>query len=272
VTTVDKDVVVPALAETWESILSLGAGLREDEWALPTACPGWSVKDQLSHMIGTESIITGRPTPAVDLDRFDYLRNDIGRTNEAWIDERRSRPGAEVLEEFRTITALRLGVLGSMDQAAFDHPSPTPAGPDTVGRFMQIRVMDCWVHEQDMREATGRPGHQEGPAVAVALDEVVTALGFVVGKKAGAPDGSSVRFDLTGGSGRVVDVVVDGRARLSEEPVAHPTATITAPVVLFSRIAGGRASPAAHLADGSVTVTGDADLGRRVVDVLPYMI
>jgi uncharacterized protein (TIGR03083 family) len=181
------------------------------------------VKDQLSHMIGTESSITGRPTPAADLDQFDYLRNAIGRTNEAWIEARRPRPPAEVLEEFRSITALRLDVLRGMDQAALDEPSPTPAGPDTFGRFMQIRVMDCWVHEQDMREATGRPGHQTGPAVALSLDEVVTALGFVVGKQAGAPDGTSVRFDLTGGSGRIVDVVVEGRARVVEEPLARPT-------------------------------------------------
>jgi len=272
VTRVDKDRVVLALAETWESILSLGAGLRDDEWALPTDCPGWSVKDHLSHMIGTESIITGRPTPAADLDQFDYLRNAIGRTNEAWIEERRPRPPAEVLEEFRSITALRLEVLRAMDQAGLDEPSPTPAGPDTFGRFMQIRVMDCWVHEQDMREATGRPGHQTGPAVAVSLDEVVTALGFVVGKQAGTPDGASVRFDLTGGSGRTVDVVVEGRARVAEEPIAQPTVTITVPVVLFTRLVGGRTSPTAHLADGSVTVGGDADLGRRVVEKLPYMI
>jgi hypothetical protein len=101
---------------------------------------------------------------------------------------------------------------------------------------------------------------------------VVTALGFVVGKQAGAPDGTSVRFDLTGGSGRIVDVVVEGRARVVEEPLARPTVTITVPVVLFTRLVGGRTLPAAHLADGSVTVEGDVDLGRRVVDKLAYMI
>ena len=31
----------------------------------------------------------------------------------------------------------------------------TPAGKDTYGRFMQIRVFDCWLHEQDIRDALG---------------------------------------------------------------------------------------------------------------------
>ena len=41
----------------------------------------------------------------------------------------------------------------------------TPAGPDTYGRFMRVRIFDCWMHEQDIRRAVGRPGHVEGPAV-----------------------------------------------------------------------------------------------------------
>jgi uncharacterized protein (TIGR03083 family) len=271
-TQVDKDRVVAALAETWGSIASLCGGLDEDAWTLPTDCPGWSVQDQVSHIIGTESALTGKAPPAIDLSRFDYLRNPIGQSNEAWIDERRACAPREVLEEFRSITARRLGVLEQMDQAAFDEPSPTPAGPDTYGRFMQIRVMDCWVHEQDIRAATGRPGHEQGPAVAVSLDEMVTALGYVVGKQAGVPDGASVRFDLTGGSGRVVDVVVDGRARVVDQPVAQPTTTLRMPVLVFVRLAGGRTTPASRLADGSIAVLGDHKLGRQVVEHLAYMI
>ena len=37
----------------------------------------------------------------------------------------------------------------------------------------------------------------------VSLDEMTTAMGFVVGKRAGAPDGSSVTFDLTGDGERL---------------------------------------------------------------------
>jgi len=272
VTRVDKDRVVAALAETFLSITSLCEALTEEEWARPTDCPGWTVKDQVAHMIGTESALSGLPTPEVDVDRFGYLRNPIGRSNEAWIEERRGREPGVVLGEFRSITASRLEALRAMSQAELDADSSTPAGPDTYGRFVQIRVMDCWVHEQDIREATDRPGHREGPAVDVSLDEVVTALGYVVGKQAGAPKGSSVRLELTGGSSRTVDVVVADRARVSDRPVDHPTTTLTVPVLVFMRLVGGRVDPARCVADGSVTVTGDQALGTRVVENLAYMI
>ena len=36
------------LAETWESIERLGQGLAPEEWMTPTACPGWTVADQLA--------------------------------------------------------------------------------------------------------------------------------------------------------------------------------------------------------------------------------
>jgi hypothetical protein len=35
---------------------------------------------------------------------------------------------------------------------------------------MHIRIFDCWVHEQDMRRATGRPGHLTGPVVHTTSD------------------------------------------------------------------------------------------------------
>jgi uncharacterized protein (TIGR03083 family) len=272
VTVVEKDYVVAALGETWASIAALCDTLTDEEWARPTDCPGWSVQDQLSHMIGTESALSGLSAPQVDVDRFDYLRNAIGRSNEAWIEERRGRAPGEVLAEFRSITAPRLAVLAAMGQEAFDAESWTPAGQDTYGRFMQIRVMDCWVHEQDMREATNRPGHLEGPAVDVALDEVVTGLGYIVGKQAGAPKGSSVRLVLTGGTSRTVDVVVEDRARVSDVPVTEPTTTITLPVAVFMRLAAGRVPPSRHLADGSVWVAADRALGTQVVEHLAYTI
>ena len=40
------------------------------------------------------------------------------------------------------------------------------------------------------------------------------ALGFVVGKRAGAPAGSRVRFELTGPMSRRIDVEVGDRAQV----------------------------------------------------------
>ena len=102
-----------------------------------------------------------------------------------------------------------------MTQDDFDAPAMTPAGQDTYGRFMRIRVMDQWFHEQDVREAVGRPGHLDGLAPEATLAEVA-AVARLRGRQEGraCPKGSSVRFVLTGPVSGAVDVEVGDRARV----------------------------------------------------------
>ena len=44
----------------WGSIATLCASFTEGEWKLPTDCPGWSVQDQVAHIVGTEAWLLGR--------------------------------------------------------------------------------------------------------------------------------------------------------------------------------------------------------------------
>jgi hypothetical protein len=46
--------LVDAFAQTATSVLDLGRNLREADFGLPTDCPGWTVKDQISHVVGGE--------------------------------------------------------------------------------------------------------------------------------------------------------------------------------------------------------------------------
>jgi uncharacterized protein (TIGR03083 family) len=157
-----------------------------------------------------------------------------------------------------------------MGEEEFSAPANTPIGPADYRRFMQIRVFDCWVHEQDVRDAIGRPGHEDGPVVEQSVDEIVRALGFIVGKKAAAPAGSSVTFELTGPVVRTVHVAVDGRAGVVDRLPGPATATVALGSRLFTRLACGRVDPAQKL--GEVHLAGDIDLGRRVVTSLPFTI
>jgi uncharacterized protein (TIGR03083 family) len=273
-TTVDRGRVVAALDEVWDALLALAGELDADDWSRPTACPGWTVRDHYSHVLGTEAMLLGRAVPPVDLPAdLPHVRNDMGRTNEAWVHEYRTHPVTDMLADLGEAIVSRRAALVAMDQHAFDAPSWTPAGQDTYGRFMQIRVMDQWFHEQDVREATGRPGHLDGLAPEVSLEEVSRALGYVVGKKAAAPAGSTVRFELTGSPSRRLDVTVADRARLMAdgELRGEPTVTLTLPTERFFRIAGGRLGESDPV-DRSVTIVGDRALGERILRNLGFMI
>jgi uncharacterized protein (TIGR03083 family) len=138
--------------------------------------------------------------------------------------------------------------------------------------FMRVRVMDCWVHEQDIRVATGRPGHRDGPAATLALDRLLSAMPFIVGKKATAPDGSRVRFALTGNPSRRVDVVVSGGRAAVVEAEAEPTAELVMDLEVFWRLGCGRVTGAAARGAGLVELRGDVELAGRVVDSMSFMI
>ncbi|HEX9034602.1 MAG TPA: maleylpyruvate isomerase family mycothiol-dependent enzyme, partial [Streptosporangiaceae bacterium] len=177
---------------------------------------------------------------------------------------------ADLLADFRSITAERLASLRAMPVADFNAPSWTPAGNATYARFMQIRIFDCWMHEQDIRAALGTAGNEGGPIAEQALHEVVLALGYIVGKRGGAPDGSRVRISLTGPIERDLYVVVDGRAKVTGTLDGEPTATLTMPSSLFLRLAGGREDAQAAL--GEVELGGDAGLARQLAVNLAYTI
>lgn len=269
---IPKDRTVDALASVWSSLRELLGTLTEEQWATPTALPGWDVKANVAHIIGTESMLAGDPPPEVEVDRdaAGHVRNDIGAFNEAWVIAMADRSPEEVLAAFDEITERRLTALRELTQPEWDAESFTPAGRDSYGRFMQIRVFDCWFHEQDVREAVGRSGHVAGQAVAVSLDEVQTALGFVVGKKAKVPQGSSVTFELTGSSGRTIHVMVGERAQVVDALDGPATVTLSMNVLVFTRLCGGRA--AIDDVRDQVTVSGDEALGEQVLANLAYTI
>ena len=135
--------VVAALADVWSSIERLGAELDEAQWKLPTDCPGWSVQDNLAHIVSIESVILGLPTPDVDIaGDLPHVKNDLGRSNEIWVESFRSMSGAEVLGRFRDVAALRLDALRALTDEEWSAPWWTPVGPGTVHDMVPFRVLD----------------------------------------------------------------------------------------------------------------------------------
>jgi uncharacterized protein (TIGR03083 family) len=265
--------LVDMLEGLWGSIAELGSGLDEVEWKRPTECPGWTVQDNLVHLTALERFILGDPLPTGAVpDDLPHVKNDAGRANERWIESRRSWTGADALEEFRSATAARIAQLRALDVAGFDAESWTPMGPGTVRSLLPFRIFDSWVHEQDMRRAVDRPGDLESAAAEQALTMMVEVLPYIVGKKAGAPDGSTVVLVLTGPLARTTAVgVVDGRARVLDAVPETPTVTITIGSEGYARLACGRIDPSEALVVGAVAIDGDVELGGQIVHQLNYM-
>ena len=274
VTELDKSDVLSGLFGTWASLDQLLTGLSEQQWRTPTPLPGWSVHNVVAHIIGTESVLHGISTPDADIDvsTLAHVRNDVGVANECWIRHLSAESGADLHQRFRTLTAERRNRLTEMSVDDWNAPTLTPVGPDSYGRFIRVLVFDCWMHEHDIRDALDEPASGAdlvGPAARLALDEMVTSMGYVVGKLGKAPDGSRVAIELTGPLARTIRVAVDGRAQLVDDfGGQQPTATIRLDGVLFTRLAGGLADTGA----GGVELSGDQEVASRIVEHLNYTI
>lgn len=253
----------------FDALDELCSSLSPEEWAAPTDCPGWSVQDNLSHIIGTESTILGRPAPDHDPGEFPHVRNPIGANNEVHVDHRRSWPPQKVLKEFREVVAERMGALRALSDDELGGESWTPIGPGTVRDLLAIRVMDCWVHEQDIRRAVGKPESLTGPVAEHAFVRHAGAIPFVVGKKAGAPDGSSVVVEVAGKEPFAVGVDGKRANRLPEVP-ADATVRLKMDMSTFNRLCCGRGDPGALAAD--VQIEGDEALGRKIVENQNFMV
>ncbi len=264
--------IIDVLRAEWAALTELAGELSDEDWVVPTALPGWSVQDNVSHVIGIERMLLGDPAPDVPVDHLSHIANAFAAATETWVEARRATPPAEVLDELVAVIARRDAQLSAMTADDFARVGWSPVGEVPYAVFMQVRVFDTWMHEQDIRRALDRPGHLEGPEVDIALERIQGALGFVVGKKAGAADGSSVRFVVDGPVPHEYLVVVEGRAKLVDPTTAPDpvTATLTLPLASFVALCGGRWTSAEARAAGGVTIAGNETLGHAVLDNLAF--
>ena len=246
----------------WASLDSLFDGLTDEQWATPSLCPGWTVRDVLIHLAAIENMLSGEApgsmTESLPFDKIVTWTNDVADLD-----------NAALLERYRAMIDTRRGELAQLTDADFELPSATPVGPGTYGRFMAIRVFDFWVHEHDIRTPLGFQGHESGPAAEMAIDEIHRSLPYIVGKKIGLPDGESLAIEIHGGVERTMCVAVDGRAGLVDS-LDSPDVVLRADSTAFAQLACGRIDPQGPIDDGRVSWSGDATWGEAAARNLAF--
>jgi uncharacterized protein (TIGR03083 family) len=266
--------VVQTYTDAWthsiEAISELLAVLPADSWNRPTECPGWSVRDVVSHVIAVESELLGDPRPihALPRDLF-HVRSDLQRYLELPVDKRRCHTAPEMTAELeyviiRRCRALRNAATGPDDAVAF------PAGPFSIQvpyhELLARRTLDVWVHEQDLRRALRLPGNLDSPAAQVTRDLLLRGLPKVIARTAGAPAGSTVVLDVTGPLEFLRTVRVDdgGRGSIDAQVSLGPDVQFTLGWEAFLRLATGRVR-ADGLPAGALAVDGDRELADRIL-------
>ena len=270
------------LFAAWRSasadFIDLVTPLSQAEWDAPTALPGWSVGDIVAHIGWLEGLLMGEydAPHEPDWSALPHAQSDFGRITEIPVDLRRSWAREAVLVELADRVARRTVELeeGRRDAAA---EVMGPFGPASLGRVLRMRTLDTWVHEQDVRDALGRPGHLDTMGAQATASQLLPGLGKVWAKLAGAQPGQVLDVRITGPGiegGSIVAVGDDGRARIVGDDLLDQAGTATVTLTMswpaYLALSCGRGDPQPWREQ--VMISGDEPLAARVLDHFRVMI
>lgn len=270
--TVAYEWIISALDDTWSALDDLMRSQGLEAYHAPTACPGWDVQDVISHLLGFEMMLRGGPVPTHEGPWPDYVRNPIGEINEAFVQTHRAQSGPQVLEQFRDATRRSLEALRALSDAEWEKVGWSPEGERPYHRFQETRVLDSWIHLQDIRDALLQPEDDHGAGEEIVVNRFEAALPYIVGRKMHSPEGTVIQVNLSGRLARTVLLEVrGGRAEPIGSTTTPATMEITTPVALFWRRAAGRISAQAFLGASATDVRGDRDVARAFCEALSIM-
>lgn len=256
-----------AATHSIEAIAELVKPLAEGEWNRRTPCPGWSVRDIVSHVIGMECEMLGDPRPIHTLPRDLYhVQSDFARYMEMQVDVRRHHTSPEITSELEYVLIRRARQIRNESRSPETKVRAPLSTEQTLETALNLRAFDLWVHEQDLRATLGQPGNLDSPGALITRDMLLAGLPKVVAKKAGAPANSAVVFDVHGPVEflRTVRVDAEGRGSVDGAPSLGPAVTLSLDWETYVRLACGRVRHTA-VAD-RIKVEGDQELATAILE------
>ena len=130
---------------------------------------------------------------------------------------------------------------------------------------LRIRTFDIWIHEQDIRVATARPGGLGTAPAWVTAGQLAAALPIVWVKRAGAPEGTVLEVTVTGPGVTLHEYIahVPGGRGEYVAPVSQPDVRIELSWPDLVALAAGRITAESGL--DRVTIQEDPALGEGFV-------
>ncbi len=174
----------PVAAAVYGQLDDLLRTLTDQDWAAPTACPGWSVSDMVGHVIGAaRGNASLREYTRQQLRGFrhrgDFGGNPLDALNALQIAEQADLPDSQRADALREVApdAIRgrlnlsawVGALTVPISAGGSAASGMPRSVN-LGRLLDVvYTRDVWMHTIDIAEAAGR----ELPTTATVNGRIV---------------------------------------------------------------------------------------------------
>lgn len=252
--------------EAVTDVVALLRGLGTAEWSAPTDLPGWDVHSIAAHLAHIEAELAGQvePLTEVAMSTPGTTRTVVAAYTEAGVRQRADRSPQTLVAELEGAAATRL------EQLRADPPTDPAGAPDRTpggvawdwATLLGNRIIDVWMHGQDIRRAVGHPGGTDTAAARHTVGTFARSFFYSVGKRVAPPEGTTVVLDVTGEQPVHVAVTMqDGRAVPMADVPAEPTVRLRMDLQVFVILAGGRRTPDRV----RVEIAGDPELADRIM-------
>lgn len=256
------------------ALLVLLRELRKDDWQRPTGGGTWTVHDVAAHLLDG------------DLRRLSFLRD--GHPPPAFAPEEGlmaflNRLNAEWLQAARRLSPQLLIALLAFSQPraeaffrGLEPDAPAAFAVDWAGDTTSPNWFDFareytekWLHQAQIREATGRPLIDEPTYLHPVLDTFLRALPHAYGDVE-AEDGAAISVTITGPAGGAWSLCrEDGTWQLYTGMAPSPRTVISMPQDTAWRTFSTRRHKTPHLAD--FQISGDRDLAAGLLAMTSVM-
>jgi uncharacterized protein (TIGR03083 family) len=242
-----------------------------ESWEQPSACPGWWNRDIVAHMGGQDTaaahLFRGDPAEELDAYRSTLAGDDaftVDGLNAYLVNNRSGLPYRDVLTTWGRAAQAALDYAADLsDDAWRDERFPWLLGAIAARYLVQSRIVEWWVHGEDIRATTGLgPQIQHWP-VFLTVDMGVRMLPWTLSEAGIDLQGASVQIDLEGaGEGSWHWGLGAGEA---PPPDRKPDAFIQGRAPQFALVAAHRIPVDDVLDSGNVVLGGEAAIAEAVV-------
>jgi uncharacterized protein (TIGR03083 family) len=239
-------------------------------WDAPSVCEGWRNRDVMAHLAAQDTA-AAQLLGGGSAEEFDAFREANGGDfwvdgfNEWAVEVRREVPTREVLTAWgRAAGVLLEHAVDATDDDWTSRRIPWVAGAIGIRYLIQSRVIEWWVHGEDIRLGAGlEPNVQHWP-VFLTNDLGIRMLPYALGLVGLSFPGATVRVDLEGvGEGSWHWGLSAGESPPEDK---KPDAFIEGRGYPFSLVASRRAAADQFLDDGNLVVGGDEALAELVLE------
>ena len=243
-----------------------------DAWDAESVCAGWRNRDIVAHLAAQDTaaaqLLAGEP--AAEFDAFRGANDGdlwVNGFNEWAVKVREELPTRQLITDWGKAAQAFLVLAARLsDDGWTSNKVEWVAGQIGIRYLVQSRIIEWWLHGEDIRDGAGLEENPQHWPVYVTNDMAIRMLPWALGQAGLSFPGRSIQVDLEGVGGGTWHWGLEPRTSPPEDK--KPDAFINGRGTAFALVAGRRVAAESFLDDGDLVVGGDEALAVVVLELL----